>query len=212
MELIAKGIGRLKSYISPALHEKPPDLLREHVPLQAWAIRVVIHMLHNHSLATINLDIRWRGTVRWIIGIRATDISHLQHHVRRAVFFPKRDADVLHAVSAEIGIFEKVRVDRNLGVEEGVIRNAAGTLLGIVVFAAKDVGILVGGVKLAGGEEHHVAMIHTIKGEIDVARSVDVWDGVVGVVGFSNERWAPIGEGAWGFGCCRNFLEARVLS
>lgn len=66
----------------------------------------------------------------------------------------------------------------NLARDEGIVWYATGALLRVVVGAAPNVGISVGRVQLALGEEFHVPVVETVEGQIDRAGAIDGWQEV----------------------------------
>lgn len=109
-----------------------------------------------------------------VVLIRRANIGDFQNHIAAAVLLPETDAHILLTVSAEIGVLEKIRMDGDLGVEEGVVRDSARGLTGAVHATCIDphIGVFVGGVELAGREELHVAMVEAVEGEVDVASTI----------------------------------------
>ena len=111
-----------------------------------------------------------------IILIRRADVGDFENHITAAILLPKTDAHILLAEPAEIGIFEKVRMDGDFGPGEGVVRDAARGLIGGIhaTVLNPDIRVFVWSVELAGGEELHVAMIEAVKGQIDLTGTIDV--------------------------------------
>lgn len=81
------------TYIVPTFHEEPPYLLGVHVA--RWG---ATELFHDLCLGPIHLDVRRSRAGSRIVGVRGADVGDFEHHVRRAVFAPERDAHVLHAV------------------------------------------------------------------------------------------------------------------
>ena len=89
----------------------------------------------------------------------------------------------------------------NFADEEGIVRNSAGTLLCIIVLAAKDIGGPGGGIELARPEELHVPVVETVKGQIDITSTVNIWYRKVVIAHrLSAQESCTIGEGIGCFG------------
>jgi len=87
------------AYVGPTLGEEPPHFIRILISL-----RQVIEVFHGLRLAAIDLDIAWVGAVGGIGRVSGADIRDLEHHIRRSIWSPERDADVLHAVSCRMSL------------------------------------------------------------------------------------------------------------
>lgn len=74
-------------------------------------------------------------------------------------------------------------MDCNLAVHKSVIWNTAGALLRMIVVAAPDIRVTSRGVQLPGREELEVAMIESVRGNINGPGAVDSW------WDFSRLRW-----------------------
>ena len=88
---------RGRTYVVPAFGEEPPDLFGVFVPCEFWI--AVLEVFHDLGFGAIDFDVGGLGAVGGIVGIGAADVGHFEHHVGCAVFFPERDADVLHAIA-----------------------------------------------------------------------------------------------------------------
>ena len=60
---------------------------------------MVIQLLHYLYFGTIDLDIGRCCAISRVAGVSGAYIRYFEHHVRRAVFVPERDANILHAVA-----------------------------------------------------------------------------------------------------------------
>ena len=60
---------------------------------------MVIQLLHDLYLGPIDLDIGRCCAVSRVARVSGAYIRYFEHHVRRAVFVPERDANILHAVA-----------------------------------------------------------------------------------------------------------------
>ena len=89
------------AYICPALGEEPvyrAGILTAH-QIGNILDRGISEAFHYLSFGPINLNISRGGTVGWVLGVSAADIGNFEHHIRGSVFFPERDANILHAVT-----------------------------------------------------------------------------------------------------------------
>ena len=84
----------MPTYVVPTFHEEPPNLFGVHVP--SWSARKLFHDL---GFGPIYLDVSWCRAAGWVTGIGGADVGDFEHHVWRAIFIPKRNTDVLHAVA-----------------------------------------------------------------------------------------------------------------
>ena len=60
---------------------------------------MLIQLLHYLNLGTIDLDIGRCCAISRVGRVSGAYIRYFEHHVRRAVFLPERDANILHAVA-----------------------------------------------------------------------------------------------------------------
>lgn len=102
-------------------------------------------------------------------------------------------------------------MDGDFADVEGIVRDAAGRLVGKVVDAGLPaVGYAGRGVELTFGEEARVAVVHAAERDVDGADAVD-WGGNVRYHGgFAVFFWDIAVEGVWWLGGVGDRLEGRV--
>lgn len=104
-------------------------------------------------------------------------------------------------LTAKVRIFQKVRMNGNFADVKRIVRDSTGTLLCIIVLAAKDIGGPCWGIELAWLEEFHFPVKETAKRYIDITSTVDIrYRSGVTAFGLSAEKRCTVGEGIGGFG------------
>ena len=169
------------SYISrvPTLHEEPPGAAlptSEFIALQPRIV-VVVDVMHNFRLGPHNLDIFGRNTMRRIVGISAADVGNLKHHIGLLsllrLLVPEGNADILHAIAVERGVLEPVRMNGDFTSTPRVVRDTAGALVRMIIFArCEDISVRGRAVELSRAKEFHFSMGETTKRQIDGPSSI----------------------------------------
>ena len=172
-------------------------------------------MPHDLHFGTVHFDFARVGAVRGIRWVGGANVGDFEHHVRLFIAreaVPEGDADVLHAVSAEVGVLEEVWVDGDLADMPGVVGDSTCRLVREVVDArVPSVGDAGGGVELTFGEEAWVAVVHAAKGDVNGSSAVD------GAGNVGHYRWLAVFfghggvvEAVWCYANIGDVLERRI--
>ena len=103
--------------VGPAFGKVPVDGFFEMVDHEIWMggeSRGVGFMLHDLHLGAVEFDLSRVSASCWVVRVGGTDVGDFEHHVAGVWVLetvPEGDADVLHAVSAQVGILEEVWMD-----------------------------------------------------------------------------------------------------
>ena len=77
-------------------------------------------------------------------------------------------------LTIKICIFEKIRMDCNLGDEIRVVRNPTSALVGVIILRAPGIRFSGGSVELASTEEVQVTMVEPVERDIHRTNSINI--------------------------------------
>lgn len=125
-EPVVALIGGLGEAVGPAFHEEPPCLFGEFVAGQLGVgfQGVSGEAFHDGDFGSVDFDVGGGCAVGWVVGVGAADVGDFEHHVRGSIFFPERDANVLHTVTYRTELVSQELIDGRYFVVDLRLRSA----------------------------------------------------------------------------------------